>query len=138
MHCLFLLLVFVISCFCCLCLACLSPLIGISRLLCVLAVCSFACLPVTFCCAVAPTIYVVFDSERFLGGLLPGLPVITAVCAVSSVILQYLAVLETIFSFVHGPPSPGCPGEGPDCHFPKAVGGFGPIPARIRGGAVHL
>jgi hypothetical protein len=26
----------------------------------------------------------------------------------------------------------GVPGDGPDCHFPKAIVGFGPIPARIR------
>ncbi len=25
------------------------------------------------------------------------------------------------------------PGEGPDCHFLKEIGGFGPIPARILG-----
>ncbi len=27
----------------------------------------------------------------------------------------------------------GVPGEGPDCHSPKEIVGFGPIPARIRG-----
>ncbi len=26
------------------------------------------------------------------------------------------------------------PGEGPDGHFPQEVEGFGPVPARIRGG----
>ncbi len=30
------------------------------------------------------------------------------------------------------PLSPGDPGEGPDCHFPKEFGGFVPIPVRIR------
>ncbi len=25
----------------------------------------------------------------------------------------------------------GVPGEGPDCHLPKEIAGFGPIPARI-------
>ncbi len=27
----------------------------------------------------------------------------------------------------------GVPGEGPDCHFPKEIVGFGPIPARNPG-----
>ncbi len=45
-----------------------------------------------------------------------------------------LAVLEPIFNFVLGPPSPpGAPGEGPDKHFFWEIGGFGPISARIRG-----
>ncbi len=26
----------------------------------------------------------------------------------------------------------GVPGEGPDCHFPKEIAGFGAIPARFR------
>ncbi len=53
----------------------------------------------------------------------------------------------TYFSFVHGSrlsmrppvtmvPRPhlprGVPGEGPDCHDPADIIGFGPIPARIR------
>ncbi len=39
--------------------------------------------------------------------------------------LVYLAVLNTIFNFVLGPPLPrGVPGEEPDCHFPKALGGL--------------
>ena len=32
------------------------------------------------------------------------------------------------------PLPPGGPGEGPDCHFPMEIEGFGTIPARIRGG----
>ncbi len=44
-----------------------------------------------------------------------------------------LAVLETIFDFVLGPPPRGVPGEGPDRHFHQETRGFGPIPARIRG-----
>ena len=44
-----------------------------------------------------------------------------------------LEVLKMIFNFILGPPLPlGIPGEGPDCHYPKAIVGFGPIPARIR------
>ncbi len=44
-----------------------------------------------------------------------------------------LDVLKIIFNFVLGPPLPrGVPGEGPDCYLPKAIAGFGPIPARIR------
>ena len=43
-----------------------------------------------------------------------------------------LDVLKMVFIFFLGPPSPGgVPGEGLDCHFPKAIVGFGPIPARI-------
>ncbi len=41
----------------------------------------------------------------------------------------FLAVLNMIFNFFLGP---GVPGEGPDCHFPKEIIGFGPIPARIQ------
>ncbi len=45
-----------------------------------------------------------------------------------------LSVLKMIVNFVLGPPLPrGVPGEGRDYHFPKAIVGFGPIPARIRG-----
>ena len=45
-----------------------------------------------------------------------------------------LAVLQLFFNLFLGPLSPeGVPGEGPDYHFLKAIGGFGPIPARIRG-----
>ncbi len=41
-----------------------------------------------------------------------------------------LVVLKTICYF---PPSPGgVPGEGPDCHFPTEIMGFGPMPGRIR------
>ena len=40
--------------------------------------------------------------------------------------------LRTCFILFLSPPR-GCPGEGPDCHFPKEIVGFGPIPARIRG-----
>jgi hypothetical protein len=37
------------------------------------------------------------------------------------------------------PPLPrGVPGEGPDCHFPKEIVGFGPIPARIRGFLIFI
>jgi hypothetical protein len=42
----------------------------------------------------------------------------------------FLAGLKMIFNF---PLAPGVPGEGPDCHFPKEIVGFGPIPARILG-----
>ena len=43
-----------------------------------------------------------------------------------------LDVLKMIFILFLGPPLPrGVPGEGPDCHFPKEIIGFGPIPARI-------
>jgi hypothetical protein len=41
-----------------------------------------------------------------------------------------LAALKIVFNFVLGPPFPG---EDPDCHFPKGIGGLGPILARIRG-----
>ncbi len=44
-----------------------------------------------------------------------------------------VAVLKMIFNCCSWPPPPpGVPGEGPDCHFPREVVGFGPIPARIR------
>ncbi len=33
-------------------------------------------------------------------------------------VLHNLDVLTAIFKFVLGPPPPGGPGEGPDCHFP--------------------
>ncbi len=43
-----------------------------------------------------------------------------------------LDVLKTILYFFSWPPLPrGVPGEGPECHFPKEIIGFGPIPARI-------
>ncbi len=43
----------------------------------------------------------------------------------------HLAVLRTMFHFVLGPlPSPG---EGPDCNFPEAIGGFWADSGRIRG-----
>ncbi len=45
---------------------------------------------------------------------------------------DYPAVLKTIFNFGLGNPLPrGVPGQGPDCHFPKEIGGFadsGPDP----------
>ena len=34
--------------------------------------------------------------------------------------------------------APGGPGEGPDCHLPKEIVGFGPIPARILGETHYL
>ncbi len=39
-----------------------------------------------------------------------------------------------MFDFARGQTPPEVPGEGPDCHFPEEVKGFGPVPARIRGG----
>ncbi len=45
-----------------------------------------------------------------------------------------LAVLKNIINLIFGPPPPGgVPGEGPDCNVPEEIGGFGLIPARIRG-----
>ncbi len=41
--------------------------------------------------------------------------------------------LRTFFILFLSPLPPGGPGEGPDYHFPKETGGFGPIPARMRG-----
>ena len=53
--------------------------------------------------------------------------------------LIYLDVLKIIYNFVLGPPLPrGVPGEGPDCHFPKEIVGFGPIPARILGFSIFI
>ncbi len=41
-------------------------------------------------------------------------------------------VPKMIFNFYIGLPLPrGVPGEGPDCHFPSDIVGFGAIPARI-------
>ena len=41
--------------------------------------------------------------------------------------------LTSFVFFSCPPPLPrGVPGEGPDCHFPKDIAGFGPIPARFR------
>ncbi len=45
------------------------------------------------------------------------------------VLSPYLEVLTMIFIFVPWPG--GVPGEGTDCHFPKGIIGFGPIPARF-------
>ncbi len=51
----------------------------------------------------------------------------------------FLDVLKIIFTFCLGPPLPrGVPGEGPDCHFPKEIVGFGPIPARILGFLIFI
>jgi hypothetical protein len=36
------------------------------------------------------------------------------------------------FLFLAPPLPRGVPGDGQDCHFPKDIAGFGPIPARIR------
>ncbi len=47
------------------------------------------------------------------------------------------AVFKDAFDFALVCPPPGGPGEGPDCHFPKEIGGFGPIPGQIRG-ETHL
>ncbi len=52
---------------------------------------------------------------------------------VRNVLVNGLAVLKTSFDFALGSPSLGIPGEGPDCHFPKVIYVFGPIPARIWG-----
>ncbi len=43
--------------------------------------------------------------------------------------------LRTLSNFVLFPPAPEGPAEGPDCHFPTAGGGSGPIPVRLRCGA---
>ncbi len=32
----------------------------------------------------------------------------------------------------------GVPGEGPDCHFPKEIIGFGPIPTRIHNKLIFI
>ncbi len=46
---------------------------------------------------------------------------------------DFLEVLKMVFNFVLGPPSPGgVPGEGPDCHFPTEIVGFG-----LRKGALE-
>ncbi len=42
------------------------------------------------------------------------------------------------FFFLAPPPPPGALGEGPDCHFPVEIVGFGPIPARIRGFLIFI
>ncbi len=46
-----------------------------------------------------------------------------------------LDVLNIFFIFFSWPPLPG---EGPDCHVPKEIVGFGPIPARIRGFLISI
>jgi hypothetical protein len=47
--------------------------------------------------------------------------------------------LFLIFVLVPPPPLPrGVPGEGPDCHFPKEIVGFGPIPAQILGFLIFI
>ncbi len=43
----------------------------------------------------------------------------------------HIAVLQAIFNFDLGPPSPGVPGEGPDCHLSKEIGGFGQHPGGL-------
>ena len=46
----------------------------------------------------------------------------------------YLVVLNTCLLILFVAPLPrGVPGESPDYHVPKEIGGFWPIPARIRG-----
>ncbi len=42
-------------------------------------------------------------------------------------------VFRIAFYVFLGPHPPGGPGEGPDCHVPQKIDGFGPVPARIRG-----
>ncbi len=47
--------------------------------------------------------------------------------------------LKCFLFFVFPPHLPrGVPGEGPDCHVPKEIVGFGPIPARIRGFLIFI
>ncbi len=55
--------------------------------------------------------------------------------------LGWVPVLEVLnyFNFVLGPPLPrGVLGEGADCHSPKEIVGFGPIPARIQGFLIFI
>ncbi len=47
-------------------------------------------------------------------------------------------MLKILIIFVLGPPPPGGPGGGSGLPFPKDVGGFGPIPARIRGASLFV
>ena len=47
-----------------------------------------------------------------------------------------LAVSEVSFHLFLGPAPREVPGLGPDVHFLLETGGFGPVPARIRGGNV--
>ncbi len=42
-------------------------------------------------------------------------------------------LFKGVFYVVLVSPPPEGSGEGPDCHFPGEICGFGPIPARIRG-----
>ncbi len=57
----------------------------------------------------------------------------------SNIAYHNLAVPRNVFNFILGPPSPGgVPWEGPDCHFPKGIDDFGPIPAQIRGKFVFV
>ncbi len=49
-----------------------------------------------------------------------------------------LVVLKTIINFVLGSPPPGMSWGGPDYQCPYEINGFGPIPARIRGGSFHF
>ncbi len=54
-------------------------------------------------------------------------------------LVVFLDVLQIVFIFVLGPALPrGVPGEGPECHFPKEIVGFGPLPARFRGFAICI
>ncbi len=46
--------------------------------------------------------------------------------------IQPPVVCKASFDFVLGPPPPGVPGECPHGRFPPKLGGFGPVPARIR------
>ncbi len=58
---------------------------------------------------------------------------LTAKLVVRTTIVK-LSVLKTVFYVVLAPPSPrGIPGEGSDRHLLQGIGGFGPIPARIKG-----
>ncbi len=41
--------------------------------------------------------------------------------------------VRKLFNLLLPPLPPGGPGEGPDGHFPKEIGDFGPSSARIRG-----
>ena len=50
----------------------------------------------------------------------------------------YLAVLRRFLICFLATLPRGVPGEGRDYHFPKEIGGFGPIPARILGFLIFI
>ncbi len=53
-------------------------------------------------------------------------------------VLLIPAVFKDAFILFLSPLPPGGPGEGCNCHFPKGILGFGPIPAQIRGETYFL